>query len=181
MYDRFTNNSKSAMNKAREQSQRLNQECLGTEHILLGLLEVVDCRAIEMLELLKVPRDRLRSEIEQRVQPGPTLVGWGQLPFTPGAKNVLVYSMEEAGALGSAAIGTEHLLLGLVRETDGIASKALSACGLSLGTARSLAAELTGMVSVRTLEKAVEVLVDFHEPELAQRVRAVAKKYGSRR
>jgi len=202
MFDRLTDNAKSVLNKARQQSQRLNHEYLGTEHMLLGLLEVDGCHARVILESLRITPERVRSEIDKLIRPGPGLVTMGQLPFTPGARRVLEYSMEEAGSLGSTVLGTEHLLLGLAREIEGIASMALSACAMSLEKVRALAGEqlapedpagrpgriLTGSRDhrseawrLRVLEEAVEALTEIQERQLAVELREVARKHGSRK
>lgn len=201
MFNRFTDHAKSALNKARQQSQRLNHDYLGTEHLLLGLLEVDSGRARSMLESLQIDTTRLRSEIDARVRPGSTPTGMGQIPFTPRARNALEHSMKEAASLGSTVIGTEHLLLGLVREPEGVASKALSACGLSVERARAFVSEGSGVQAtreagqpptesgdhrseawrVRILEDAVDVLVELRESELAVKLKELARKHGSRK
>lgn len=202
MFDRFTDHAKRVMNYARQHAQRLNHQYLGTEHILLGLLEERDCRGCTMLESLGMEPDRIRTEIEKLVKPDSNLVTMAALPFTPGAKKVLEYSMEEAGSLGSTVLGTEHVLLGLVRVTDGVASKALSACGMSLEKARALAREQsdpedaarrTGRGLTRSgdhrsaawrlhvLEDAVDALTELQELELAAKLREAARKHGSRK
>lgn len=202
MFDRFTNHAKGVFNKARQQSQRLNHDFLGTEHILLGLIDEDGCRARSMLDSFRLTPDRLRSEIDKLIKPGSTGVGMGQLPFTPRAKKVLEYSMEEAGLLDSQHIGTEHLLLGLVRETEGVASKTLAACGLSIETARAFARANPNPEDdggrtersptrpgdrgseawrLRILEDAVDALAMLMEFELGAKVREVARKHGSRK
>jgi ATP-dependent Clp protease ATP-binding subunit ClpC len=201
MFDRLADDAKSALNKARQQSQRLNHDYLGTEHLLLGLLEVEGGRARSVLKSLQIDTNRLRSEIDALVRPGSTRTKMGQIPFTPRARKALEYSMEEAASLGTKVIGTEHLLLGLVREPEGVASKALSACGLSFENARALLRDEAGVEAtegtgqrltgagdgrseawrVRVLEEAVDVLVELQESELAARMRELARKHGSRK
>lgn len=181
MFDRFTDGAKRAMNEARRHAQRLNHEYLGTEHVLLGLLEEPGNHVCAMLESHQIKPDRLRSEVAKLVQPGSGLETTGQLPFTPGAKKSLEYSMEEALELRSTVLGTEHLLLGLARVPEGVASKALIASGFSLEKARALAKELGPEDGVRILEDAVEVLMFLQQAELAARVREVARKQGSRK
>ena len=200
MFDRFSDHSKRVMNKARQQVERWNHDYLGTEHLLLGLLEVEGCRARSMLESLQVDTRRVVTEIDTRVRPGSTRTKMGQIPFTPRARKALEYSLEAAASLGSRVIGTEHLLLGLVREPEGVASKALSACGLSFENARALLREEAGVEAteeasqrptgagdhrseawrVRILEAAVDVLVELRESELAVKLQELARKHGSR-
>lgn len=136
MFDRFTKQAKNSMNCARQESDRLNHEYLGTEHMLLGLLRVGDGAAIDILKSLGLDSDRIRVEVERVAAPGATRVQAGQLPFTPRSKKVLELAMEEACTLGAPWIGTEHLLLGLIREPDGVAGKVLRNLGVDVARAR---------------------------------------------
>lgn len=136
MFDRFTDNAKKCMNLARQESQRLHHEYLGTEHLLLGVIRVGDCAATGLLRRRGVDLDRVRLEVEKLVRSGPAAPAAGQLPFTPGAKKVLEHSMGEAANLGHNYIGTEHVLLGLIKQGEGIAAKALSAFDVRLEDVR---------------------------------------------
>jgi ATP-dependent Clp protease ATP-binding subunit ClpA len=154
MFDRFTPNSKLCMNRARLESQRLGHEYLGTEHMLLGLLTVDRSTAVRVLEEMKVDRVRLRAEVEKLITPG-VVKPLSQLPFTARAKKVLELSMEEAGGLGHNYIGTEHLLLGLIREDESVAAIALKSLGVDLGTARTKVVEHLRSTSPETPTPAV--------------------------
>jgi len=113
-FEHFTDPAELAMNLARREAQRWEHSNLRPEHLLLGLLGVEGCRALDVLAGLGVRPDRLRAETERRLGPDRT-PELRPLPFTPEAKKVLELAMEEAGALGHHHIGTEHLLLGLIR------------------------------------------------------------------
>lgn len=136
MFDRFTDNAKKCMNLARQEAQRLHHEYLGTEHLLLGVIRVGDCAATGLLRRRGVDLDRVRLEVEKLVRSGPAAPAAQQLPFTPGAKKVLEHSMGEAANLGHNYIGTEHVLLGLIKQGEGIAAKALSAFDVRLEDVR---------------------------------------------
>jgi ATP-dependent Clp protease ATP-binding subunit ClpC len=129
---------------ARKEAQRFNHDFIGTEHILLGLIQEGSGVAANVLKNLGVEINRIRSEIEKNVQSGPSMVTMGQLPFTPRAKKVLELSMEEANELGHNYIGTEHLLLGLIRENDGVAAQVLLDLNLKLEDVRCEVLELLG-------------------------------------
>ena len=116
MFDRFTDRARRVMGLARQEAQRFNHEYIGTEHILLGLIQEGSGVAANVLRNLDIDLDKIRREVEKIVQSGPSMVTMGQLPFTPRAKKVLELSVEEASNLGHNYIGTEHLLLGLIRE-----------------------------------------------------------------
>ena len=106
---------------AKEEARRFNHDYIGTEHILLGLIREGEGVAAAVLQKLDVSLENIRLEIEKLVQPGPTTQIIGDIPFTPRAKKALELAAEEARSLGHNYIGTEHLLLGLIREGEGIA------------------------------------------------------------
>ena len=147
MFDRFTDRAKKVMNLARQEAQRFNHEYLGTEHILLGLVQEGSGVAANVLKNMGIDLNKIRTEVEKIVKTGPSMVTMGQLPFTPRAKKVLELSMEEAGNLGHNYIGTEHLLLGLLREGEGIAGLVLRNLGVSLATTREKIVEFIGGAS----------------------------------
>ncbi|MCZ6574552.1 MAG: hypothetical protein O7C98_15450 [Planctomycetota bacterium] len=113
------------MSLAREEVLRFNHDYIGTDHILLGLSEEGSGVAVDVLKNLDVDLKRIRQEVEKRLSHGTTMVTPEQLPFTPRAKKVLELALEEAGNLGHNYIGSEHLLLGLIREREGLAGKVL--------------------------------------------------------
>jgi ATP-dependent Clp protease ATP-binding subunit ClpC len=118
MFDRFTDRAKKVMNLARQEAQRFNHEYLGTEHVLLGLVQEGSGVAANVLKQMGIDLNKIRVEVEKIVKTGPSMVTMGQLPFTPRAKKVLELSLEEASNLGHNYIGTEHLLLGLIKENE---------------------------------------------------------------
>src|SRR5881227_4089918 len=115
MYERFTDRARKVMQLANQEAQRFNHEYIGTEHILLGLVKEGSGVAANVLKNLDIDLKKIRLEVEKLVKAGPSMVTMGQLPFTPRAKKVLELSVEEASNLGHNYIGTEHLLLGLIR------------------------------------------------------------------
>ncbi len=144
MFDRFTDRAKKVMNLARQEAQRFNHEYLGTEHILLGLVQEGSGVAANVLKNMGIDLNKIRMEVEKIVKTGPSMVTMGQLPFTPRAKKVLELSMEEAGNLGHNYIGTEHLLLGLIKENEGIAAQVLLNLGVKLEDVREEVLDFLG-------------------------------------
>src|SRR5688572_32067015 len=144
MFDRFTDRARKVMGLARQEAQRFNHEYIGTEHILLGLIQEGSGVAANVLRSLDIDLDKIRREVEKIVQSGPSMVTMGQLPFTPRAKKVLELAVEEASNLGHNYIGTEHLLLGLIRENEGVAAQVLLNLGLKLEDVREEVLEFLG-------------------------------------
>jgi len=144
MFDRFTDRAKKVMNLARQEAQRFNHEYLGTEHILLGLVQEGSGVAANVLKNMGIDLNKIRAEVEKIVKTGPSMVTMGQLPFTPRAKKVLELSMEEASNLGHNYIGTEHLLLGLIKENEGIAAQVLMNLGIKLEDVREEVLDFLG-------------------------------------
>ncbi|MEE8467345.1 MAG: ATP-dependent Clp protease ATP-binding subunit, partial [Planctomycetota bacterium] len=144
MFDRFTDRAKKVMNLARQEAQRFNHEYLGTEHVLLGLVQEGSGVAANVLKNMGIDLNKIRMEVEKIVKTGPSMVTMGQLPFTPRAKKVLELSMEEAGNLGHNYIGTEHLLLGLIKENEGIAAQVLLILGVKLEDVREEVLDFLG-------------------------------------
>ncbi len=137
MFDRFTDRARKVMGLARQEAQRLNHEYIGTEHILLGLVQEGSGVAANVLKNLDIDLRKVRQEVEKLVKTGPSMVTMGQLPFTPRAKKVLELALEEASNLGHNYIGTEHILLGLIKEHDGKAAKVLTNLNVQLDSVRS--------------------------------------------
>jgi hypothetical protein len=130
MYWRFTDRARKVMQLANQEAQRFNHEYIGTEHILLGLIKEGQGVAALVLKNLGIDIRTVRLEVEKIVQPGPDMVTLGKLPQTPRAKKVIEYASEAARGLNHNYVGTEHLLLGLLREGHGVASLVLSNLGL---------------------------------------------------
>jgi ATP-dependent Clp protease ATP-binding subunit ClpC len=144
MFNRFTERARKVIILAKEEARRFNHDYIGTEHILLGLVREGEGVAAAVLQKLNISLEKVRLEIEKLVQPGPTTQIIGDIPFTPRAKKALELAAEEARSLGHNYIGTEHLLLGLLREGEGMASQVLLNMGLDLNTVRNEVMELLG-------------------------------------
>jgi ATP-dependent Clp protease ATP-binding subunit ClpC len=147
MYERFTDRARKVMQLANQEAQRFNHEYIGTEHILLGLVKEGSGVAANVLRNLDIDLRKIRLEVEKLVQSGPDMVTMGKLPHTPRAKKVIEYSMEEARNLGHNYVGTEHLLLGLLREQEGVAAQVLMNLGLKLEEVREEVLNLLGHVA----------------------------------
>ena len=144
MFNRFTERARKVILLAKEEAKRFNHDYIGTEHILLGLVREGEGVAAAVLASFGLTSDKIRIEVEKLVQPGPSTVISGDLPFTPKAKKVMELATEEARALGHNYIGTEHLLLGLIREGEGVASQVLMNLGLELERVREEVMNLLG-------------------------------------
>src|SRR5437899_2030783 len=144
MYERFTDRARKVMQLANQEAQRFNHEYIGTEHILLGLVKEGTGVAANVLKNLDIDLLKIRLEVEKIVQAGPDMVTMGKLPQTPRAKKVIEYSIEEARTLNHNYVGTEHLLLGLLREQEGVAAQVLMNLGLKLEDVREEVLNLLG-------------------------------------
>ncbi|UCD55860.1 MAG: ATP-dependent Clp protease ATP-binding subunit [Candidatus Omnitrophota bacterium] len=144
MFNRFTERARKIILLAKEEAKRFNHDYIGTEHILLGLVREGEGVAAAVLASLGLGPDKIRFEIEKLVQPGPATIVTGDIPFTPKAKKVIELAMDEARNLGHNYIGTEHLLLGLIREGEGIASQVLVNLGLDADKIRMEVMNLLG-------------------------------------
>ena len=153
MFDKFTDRARKVMALAREEAKRFNHEYIGTEHILLGLVKEGSGVAANVLQNLDIDLKKIRLEVEKIVQTGPDLVSVGQLPFTPRVKKVLEYAIEEARAMGHNYIGTEHQLLGLLREQEGVAAQVLLNLGVKLDDVREEVIELLGAESAQNVKE----------------------------
>ncbi len=135
MFERFTDRARRVVVLAQEEARLLNHSYIGTEHLLLGLIHEGEGVAAKALESLGISLEAVRREVEELIGPGqspPT----GHIPFTPRAKRVLELSLREALQLGHNYIGTEHILLGLIREGEGVAAQVLQKLGADLGRVR---------------------------------------------
>ncbi len=144
MYERFTDRARKVMQLANQEAQRFNHEYIGTEHILLGLVKEGSGVAANVLKNLDVDLRKIRIEVEKIVQTGPDMVTMGKLPQTPRAKKVIEYAMDEAKHLNHNYVGTEHLLLGLLREQEGVAAQVLMNLGMKLEDVRDEVLNLLG-------------------------------------
>src|SRR5213075_1722632 len=124
MFERFTERAREVVVLAQEEARTLKHNYIGTEHILLGLLREEEGLAARVLESLDITVERVRAQVVRIVGSGEEVTS-GQIPFTPRAKKVLELALREALSLGHNYIGTEHILLGLVRENEGVAARIL--------------------------------------------------------
>jgi len=142
---RFTDRARKVMQLANQEAQRFNHEYIGTEHLLLGLVAEGSGVAVHVLRNLDLDPDRIRREVEGIVQPGSgDDITMSKLPQTPRAKKVIEYAIEEARNLNHNYVGTEHLLLGLLREQEGVAARILMNLGLNLDQVREEVLSLLG-------------------------------------
>jgi len=144
MFERFTDRARKVMALANQEAQRFNHEYIGTEHILLGLVKEGSGVGANVLKNLDVDLRKVRLEVEKLVRAGPEMVTMGKLPQTPRAKKVIEYAIEEARNLNHNYVGTEHILLGLLREHDGVAAQVLMNLGLKLEDVREEVLNLLG-------------------------------------
>jgi ATP-dependent Clp protease ATP-binding subunit ClpC len=143
MFERFTDRARRVLALAHEESRMLNHHYIGTEHILLGLIREGEGVAAQALESLGISLEVARPLVEEIIGRGRNAPG-GRIPFTPRAQKVLELSLREALQLGHHYIDTEHILLGLTREGEGVAAQALVKVGADMHRVRVKVAELLG-------------------------------------
>ncbi len=135
-FSNFTPRAQRVIQLARKEAERFNHPYAGTEHLLLGLIALGEGVAVEVLDHMGLSLESVRLEVEQIVGQGPGMKTAGQVPFTPRSKKVFQLAMAEAQALGHSYVGTEHILLGLIHEGEGIAGQVLCNLGVDLDDAR---------------------------------------------
>ncbi len=136
MFDKFTNRAKQVIKLAKKEAQRLNHNYLGTEHVLLGLLKLGQGVAVNVLKNLNIDFETVRAEVEKVVGFGPEIQVYGDPALTGKVKKVFEFANEEAANLNHNYVGTEHLLLGLLRQTDGVAAQVLENLNVNLKEVR---------------------------------------------
>ena len=141
MFERFTDRARRVVVLAQEEAKQLNHNYIGTEHILLGLIREGDGIAAKALAELSISIDNVREQVQEIIGQGQT-APTGHIPFTPRAKKVLELSLREALQLGHNYIGTEHILLGLIREGEGVAAQVLVKLGADLTRVRQTVIQL---------------------------------------
>jgi ATP-dependent Clp protease ATP-binding subunit ClpA len=141
MFERFTGQARRVMDLAQDEARMLNHHYIGTEHLLLGLIHEGEGVAAQALESLGVGLTTARQQVEDAVGRGQQAVP-ERIPLTPRAKKVLELSLREALQLGHHYIGTEHILLGLIREGDGVAARVLAGLGADLNRVRQQVLQL---------------------------------------
>src|SRR5450759_3041184 len=141
MFERFTDRARRVVVLAQEEARMLNHNYIGTEHILLGLIHEGEGVAAKSLENLGISLDAVREQVQEIIGQGQQAPS-GHIPFTPRAKKVLELSLREALQLGHNYIGTEHILLGLIREGEGVAAQVLNKLGADLNRVRQQVIQL---------------------------------------
>ncbi|HET7572370.1 MAG TPA: Clp protease N-terminal domain-containing protein [Gaiellaceae bacterium] len=147
MFERFTERARQVVVLAQHEARTLGHRSVGTEHLLLGLLREEEGLAVRVLADLGVALDETRAEVERLAGRGEEPVETGQIPFTPAAKKALELSLREALALGHNDIGTEHLLLGIVRDGEGVAAEILAARDLDPERIRNAVVQRLGALA----------------------------------
>jgi ATP-dependent Clp protease ATP-binding subunit ClpC len=161
MFERFTDRARRVIVLAQSEARSLDHDYIGTEHILLALMEEGTGVGAKVLESMQITMDAVREKVEQVTGRGQVSPGTGHIPFTPAAKKVLELSLREALQLGHHYIGTEHILLGLVREGEGVAGQVLVNLGADLNRTRQLVIQiLAGRHQSEAAPVAVEDLRD---------------------
>ncbi|HWQ61379.1 MAG TPA: Clp protease N-terminal domain-containing protein, partial [Negativicutes bacterium] len=143
MLNRFTERARKVLALAQQEAGRLGHDYIGTEHLLLGLLAEGEGVAAKALGTLNINLDAVRGQVENTIGRGNGESG-GEIAYTPRAKKVIELSVEEAQSLGHNYIGTEHLLLGLIREGEGVAAQVLTSMGADINQVRQRVIELLG-------------------------------------
>ena len=143
VFERFTDRARRVVVLSQEEARRLNHNYIGTEHLLLGLVHEGEGVAAQVLERLHISLAGVRAEVEEIIGRGGQAPS-GHIPFTPRAKKVLEYALRDALQLGHNYIGTEHILLGLIREGEGVGAQVLARLGADLGHVREQVIEVLG-------------------------------------
>ena len=144
MLNKFTKRAQRSIMSAQEEAKKMSHDYVGTEHLLLGLLSLNEGVAAEALRIIGIDRDKLRKRILDIVGEGDNILLTGERPMTPRAKRVLSLAVKEAQELGHNFVGTEHILLGLIIEEEGIANQVMEAAGISQNKIRSTVLNLLG-------------------------------------
>lgn len=130
MYEQFTDRARKVMQMANQEAQRFNHEYIGVVHVLLGLIKVPDCVAHKVLTNLGADLRKVRLEVEKLIHPGPDMVMMGRLPHTPALKRVIETTISIAREFNHNYVGTEHMLLAVIKEHDGIVPRIFQNLGL---------------------------------------------------
>ncbi|MFH1994413.1 MAG: Clp protease N-terminal domain-containing protein, partial [Nitrospinota bacterium] len=162
MFDRFTERARRVVVLAREEAERFNHEYLGTEHLLLGIVKEGGGVAVSVIQRLGVDLDYVKNEFDRRYPVVSNMIVAGDIPFTTMARKVLEFAIEDAKDLGHNYVGTEHLLLGLMRGEDSLAYRILNGCGLTYqGVRKEVTAVLLEPASKRKKIRKTPALDEF--------------------
>jgi ATP-dependent Clp protease ATP-binding subunit ClpC len=151
--NQFTPRAQQVLALARKEVDRLSHNYVGTEHLLLGLIRLHQGGGANVLQKLSLSLETLRIEVEKYVSSVPKEKMSGNIPYTPRVKVVLALAAKEAKSLDRSYVGTEHILLGLLREGDGVAARVLRTLGCDIEQARSFAAEESVVPEVRRMSQ----------------------------
>jgi ATP-dependent Clp protease ATP-binding subunit ClpC len=161
MFERFTDRARLVIVDAQNEARSLGHNYIGPEHLLLGLIHEGDGVGAKALEAMQISTDTVRGRIEEITGRGQAPPTTGHIPFTPRAKKVLELSLGEALQLGHNYVGTEHILLGLIHEGDGVAAQVLVGLGIELDRTRQLVIQiLTGRHQEESASAVAEDLRD---------------------
>jgi ATP-dependent Clp protease ATP-binding subunit ClpC len=169
MFERFTDRARRVVVVAQNEARSLDHDYIGTEHILLALMEEGSGVGAKALEAMQITMDAVREKVEEITGRGQVPPRKGHIPFTPAAEKVLEFSLREALQLGHHYIGTEHILLGLVRQGDGVAAQVLVSLGADLNRTRQ---QVIQILSGRQQEEPTPVIV----ADLRDRLASVAAR-----
>jgi ATP-dependent Clp protease ATP-binding subunit ClpA len=182
MYERFTTTARQVLQLANQEALRLNHEYIGTEHILLGLVREGRGVAVEVLKKLDIDLWKIYLEVKTVVQSGFHSVETGMRPQTPRAKKVIEYALEEAHGFNHNYVGTEHLLLGLLREQEGVAALVLTNLGVRLNPVRDAILKILTDPQFHkdddpVAEKRLLILSDKRDHPLAQQLEQMLAEF----
>jgi ATP-dependent Clp protease ATP-binding subunit ClpC len=175
MFERFTDRARRVVVLAQEEARMLNHNYIGTEHILLGLIREGEGVAAKALESLGISLDAVRQQVEEIIGQGQQAPS-GHIPFTPRAKKVLELSLRESLQLGHNYIGTEHILLGLIREGDGVAAQVLVKLGADLNRVRQQVIQLLHGYQAKEPASAGAALAEADATDVAERLTSLAAR-----
>lgn len=175
MWQRFTERARKCVYYAQEEAQKFGEGYVSTEHLLLGLTDEPDSMACRVLERMGISLSRIRAEVEKQLPRGDARPS-PDMTLTPRAKRVIDLSYDEARHMNNNYIGTEHLLLGLIREGDGLAGRILAKIGIGLENARNVILEIRAEVNISMQQAAVEIESQTRQPKAEAEASASTKK-----
>lgn len=162
-YSSFTDRSRKVMQLANQEAQRFNHEWCGLEHVLIALIKEDHGVAANVLKNLGIDLRKVRLEVERLVKSGPEMVTMGKLPQTPRLKQAIEYAMEEAQNMSHQYVGTEHILLGVMRDPEGFSAIILMNLGLKLEDVRAEVLALLGVIAEESKTALVEAVISQAE------------------
>ena len=162
MYERFSDRARKILHLANQEAQRFNHEYIGTEHLLVGLIKEGTGIAANVLINLGISLPKVHERIEAIIQHGPEVVKMGKLPQSPRAKRAIEYAIESARGMNVNYVGSEHLLLGLLRENEGLAGQVLAQFGIKLNEVEQEILQMLGQAATN-LEQLKRTEEDYAE------------------